>query len=213
MIFRLLILVALVLFSCKKGLNKKDKQDVEKVLSSDKITEKVEGHKYYIEVKDSGLKTIFGRKMGASVSSLILYEHIYNTSTSLSYNSSFGVLFSNDGMRIEFNLNEISIIKEGKDRIDKTITAFINNSLQDSNQFYLKKYDHSNIQWNNVVSYDIMGFEKSETNINNQKTESILFRYILLPKLTEVWFYYSPDQNKIIFIINPRNKNSDYTLE
>lgn len=210
------ICVVAVLFtsySCEQDnyLAEGDLNDIRIALSCKKIEQVKDNDHYYVRIKDSGLKTDFGKKMGASLTSLILYERAYENNSSISYGSTFGVEFIGDTVEYSYSLNELAKIKKGKE----TVEEVINRLTQDSsvvNYFYRNGSDKSDIDWVNSELVGAIGFEDAMVNLGEDQITTILFRYSVEPTNEEAWFYYLPTENKIVSIIDPRKNSASYQI-
>lgn len=194
----------IILFSCEEGsyLNEKEIKIIETVLISDNIAEKKDGDYYFIEVLNSDLKTEYGREMGASLASLIIYDRIYNDQSSLSYNSYFGVKFIEDGFEYKFSLPKLSQANEGRELINEFIIRMMDG--EETNRFYYKAESNlSNLDWTSIKDIGEIGFKESLLEYYEVEMNSILFHYEFEPSNKTLWFYYSPENKKIISIINP----------
>lgn len=200
------LIILLLLASCKQEsfLTESDINDINILLNCKNVIEKKRENYYFIETNDSELKTDFGKKMGVSLVSLILYERVYNAKNTLDYNSTFGVKFYGDSNEYNYNLQEISSANAGRKLIEIVIEDLVIDSLE-SYYFYGEISNLTSLNWSDVEEIGAIGFEQAQVNYYNEEIKSVLFRYNVSPMDKEIWFYYSEEKNKIISIVDPRN--------
>lgn len=202
----LCILICLVCSSCEEQdvLTKENVEDLKIILNCNSISEKHEENFNFIEVQKSKLKTSFGKKMGASVSSLILYNRIYDVNSSLEFNSHFGVRFLEDSSEYKYSLSQLSSVSTGKKEIEIVLEMILSEHKEISQvETYTGVVEQHSIKWNDANLYGILGFEFAKVNYLSEELDCVLFRYQLEPINKEVWVYYSIDKNSIVSIIDP----------
>lgn len=200
------ILMYLVCIACEdqKVLTKEHIDDIKTVLNCESISEKKEGDFNFIEVENSKLKTSFGKEMGASVSSLILYERTYVANSSLDFDSYFGVRFLEDSSEYVYSLNTLSSTAIGKKKIESILNkVLVNREAIGQIETYSSFVEQNSIIWSKVNIFGILGFEFAKVNYSDEELDCILFRYFLEPNNKEVWIYYSSNKDEIVSIIDP----------
>lgn len=91
-----------------------------------------------LKVKDSGLKSIIGKEMGASSSSLILYEEFLKYENQSNTNTIFSIIYLNENTKYHYSLLDLSDVLLGEKKIENYFKIIENKKAQN-------KHNNSNL--------------------------------------------------------------------
>ena len=196
-IFTLFGLIICVSCSNSKLLNKRG-DEVKYILSCEDFQEIHDENSYFVRVSQSKLKTDAGKEMGASIVALALFEEFFKKNKTADFNTKFGVRYvDKDSTEYIYSLSILASVKSGRLMCEDAFNNFIRDIKMNE---ILNK---SNLVWNEVKEFGLLGFQSTTININENRVNVILFHYLMEPVEKKIWVYFDVESKKILTIVDP----------
>lgn len=175
------------------NLSKDDLLLLNDIVKSTEINFTKKKNVFELEISGTKLNTVFGKEMGASISTLIIYDYVVNNYTMLDYNTNFNISYLDDHTSYKYNLKEVSDALNGQIIIDELL-----NDLKKIDSTKIITENHKklinqklDISENTLVNFGGFGFDKLNSNF-------IFFRVIFYNEKLEMRVYWDKINNKIL---------------
>ena len=198
--FIIIFIVAINFNACKEEseiiiLSPEDELLLKEIVKCTEVSCTKENDIYELKVSNTKLNTLFGKEMGASIASLIIYNTVVNKNTMINYNTSLRILYSDDQVNFKYSLKDVSDALNGQTIIDEQISDLKNlNSQKNMNENH-KILLNQSIDWSNITYVNFGGFSFDKIN-----SDLVFFRVFFDDDKTEMRVFWNKVNNKILKI-------------